>query len=86
MKPIFRAIESKLIMIVIVYFATMFVPWREIYKGTSAFTVLPLWWEYGNPIKNYLSIAAHITLSIIIGLIIYTIMKLIKNKMCSNKK
>ena len=80
MKRIYRVIESKLILITIVYLATMFMPWREIYKGESVFTVLPMWWEYGNPIENYSSIGTHIILSVIIGLIIYAIIRQIKIK------
>ena len=55
-------------------------PWREIYKGESVFTVLPMWWEYGNPIENYSSIGTYIILSVIIGLIIYAIIRQIKIK------
>ena len=81
MKLLYRVIESKLILITIVYLATMFMPWREIYKGQTVFVVLPMWWEYGNPIKNYLSIGAHIIIAATIGLIIYVILKQIKSKL-----
>ena len=78
MKFIHRIIESKLILIAIVYLATMFMPWREIYKGQTVFVVLPMWWEYGSPIKNYLSIGAHVLIAITITLLIYLILKKIK--------
>jgi hypothetical protein len=59
----------------------MFMPWREIYKGQTLFTTLPMWWEYGNPLKNYTSISIHIGISIIIGFLIYAIIKRVRNKM-----
>ena len=80
MKLFFRLLENKLTFIVIVYLGTMFMPWREIYKGQSVFTTLPMWWEYGNPLENYTSIGIHIGISIIIGFIIYIIIKQIKKQ------
>ena len=84
MKLLLTVIERKLTLIAIVYLATMFMPWREIYKGSAVFTVLPMWWEYGSPIKNYLSIGAHICISLIISLIIYVIVNKIKTNMTGN--
>jgi hypothetical protein len=84
MKLLLKITKNKLALIAIVYLATMFMPWREIYKGESVFTVLPMWWEYGNPINNYLSIGAHILISLIIGILIYVILKQIKTKLDGN--
>ncbi|MDM5271647.1 hypothetical protein PGH07_05630 [Sulfurovum sp. zt1-1] len=84
MKIVLRLLENKLTYIVIVYLSTMFMPWREIYKSQTLFTTFPMWWEYGNPLKNYASIGIHIGISIIIGLIIYIIIKQIINFMMNN--
>lgn len=78
---ILRLIENKLTYIIIVYLSTMFMPWSEVYKGQSLFTTLPMWWEYGNPLKNYTSISIHFGISIIIGFLIHAIIKRVRNRM-----
>ncbi len=70
--------------VIIIYGSTMFLPWREIYKGISVFVILPLWWEYGNPANNYILIISHIALSIIFGLSIAITLKGCINR-CLNK-
>ena len=51
-----------------VWIGTLFLPWRDIYKGEGLFTTLPLWWEYGDLIDNAEVVAAHIILSFVVGL------------------
>ena len=65
-----NALQSKLFWVAVAFIATLFLPWRVIYKGTSVFVVLPLWWEYGNPQTNFMIIVGHIAISLISGIII----------------
>jgi uncharacterized membrane protein len=75
METLTKIIRSNITWMLIIYLSSMFLPWREIYKGTSVFTVLPLWWEYGNPVENYLVILGHIVGSIISGSLIALVIK-----------
>ena len=59
----------------------MFMPWREMYKENTVLAVAPMWWEYVTPNKNYLSIGAHILISVTIALLIYVILKQIRLKL-----
>jgi hypothetical protein len=70
MKSMKRLIASKIIWFLLIYSSTMFAPYREIKKGQSTFVTLPLWWEYGNVVKNYTVIFLHFAVSLGFALIL----------------
>lgn len=73
-----KPFQSKLFWSMVVFVSTSFVPWRVIYKGTSVFTVLPLWWEYGDP-KNMV-VVGHIAFSVISGVTLSTLLRLVTER------
>jgi hypothetical protein len=81
-----QVIKSKVLWIFVVYSTTMFIPWRAIYKGTSVFVVLPLWWEYGNPLKHYVVISGHVISSVVLGLLISRIVTWLIDKVFTHEK
>jgi len=68
----------------VVYITTFFLLWREIYKGTSVFMVLPLWWEYGKPQENIMLILGHVSCSLITGIVIAWVLRLTIKKSMVN--
>jgi len=75
-----KIIQSKIFWGFVIFCSTLLLPWRTIYKGTSVFAVLPLWWEYGNPLENITVILGHITISIICGIVIAKLIWLFLNR------
>jgi|GEM_PF-4853552 len=68
-------LKNRLIWMVALFVPTLFLPWREIYKGTGLFTVLPLWWAYGRPLANYPVILGHVLFSVIGGLLLAALIR-----------
>lgn len=73
-------LPSRLFWVICVFGATLFGPWRVIYKGTHVFVRLPLWWEYSNPKENYLVILGHVGISLAIGMAIAWLVRKIMRK------
>ena len=68
-----------------VWGGTLFLPWRDIYKGERLFTTLPLWWEYGDLIDNAEVVVGHIILSFVAGLSLSLLAtKVIKSGACGS--